>query len=120
MVLALAVLAVTVPITALAYNTHNVDHWYHGLGDGKNNDDYIHVFNDLTDSHKRKSRIIIKHYTDYSLVTDFRKTCDWANHCHRSWDTSPRPECRYETRHYSPSSDHPLNAHDHRHHNFCV
>ena len=31
--------------SALAHNTHTVNNWYHGLGDGKDNDDYLHPFN---------------------------------------------------------------------------
>lgn len=111
--------------------THTINEWYHGLGDGGNDNYYVHPFNESTASHA--------HPTNYVRLW---KECDsgvWCSpggvaqinscdcqHSHLSYDTNPYRECKFWSTHSvgSRSSGHsgnaPLNQHYHPHHNECT
>jgi|GEM_PF-4795342 len=97
----------------LAINVHTVGEWYHGLGDGSNNNDYVHPFNDNTNNHTHCSTVEIFRYSTrlYGIVS-----C--TSHVHFNWDTSPYVESVYKSRHEATGT-HPLNRHMHCHHSGC-
>lgn len=101
---------------ALAQNTHTVGEWYHGLGDGTDNDKYLHPFNHNTNGHAHSNFLsLARKRLDGSFANLFRQTCT-CKHNHRNWDTNPYNECLFVSNHES-QSNHPLNLHVHYHHN---
>jgi hypothetical protein len=101
---------------ALANNTHTVGAWYHGLGDGKDNDYYVHPFNDQVNGVKRNSVVGLVHKIGNTHYVDHRKQV-YSSHNHFNWETSYR-ECRYYSFHESNSNNF-MNFHKHYHHNWC-
>lgn len=108
---------VGVPAVALASNSHTVGEWYHGLGDGSDNDNYLHPFNHNNNGHSHSNKLGLQHNTNCCGVLDFSQTMT-ASHHHRDWDATGVGECRYTSIHESQSY-HSLNYHKHKHHNFC-
>lgn len=106
---------------AWANNTHTVGHIYHGVGDGTNDNYYIHNFDDVTDGHTiRQMNVDVWH----AGIRDSHANCFTCQHLHISWDTSPRRECKYYGQFAtlgrdSQDSNHNLNPHFHYHHNYC-
>lgn len=101
---------------ALAHNTHTVNNWYHGLGDGKDNDDYLHPFNHHNHGHNALTRIYF--YRSSTLVRFVE--CQSCSHLHvAGYDTSPTRECVYESAHEVYRSTDTLNFNFHRHHSPC-
>jgi hypothetical protein len=127
---ALAGVAIGVLITAgvswAAHNTHTVGNWSHGLGDGADNDDYVHAYNhQVNEQPKDGLKISVAYsWTDqYSEIVD-RKRCSDCYHLHKSVDTASlrRPdgqigvrECKFFSGHTMPSID----WHFHFHHDYC-
>lgn len=99
---------------AVALNTHTVPpHWYMGLGDGKNDNFYVHPF---VDDQAGQSHYL---YVDIHRGATFLAGKDCVcQHIHYFWDTSPYKECRYWT-HVDSGGDHGFNTHSHDHHNPC-
>jgi len=101
--------------SAWAGHVHTVGEWYHGLGDGANNNAYVHPFNDNTANHDHCNEVRL-YRSGAGERWRFRQC--WR-HTHAYWDTSPYAECRYFSSHESTSVQHPLNLNYHFHHNDC-
>jgi hypothetical protein len=123
LVLAIVLATVVVPGIALASNTHHAAEWWNGLGDGTDNDHYVHPFND-SDPYQ--------HAHDPNTVSLWRGNVDErraknscsCQHSHISWDTGGSTgDCAFYSKHYvgATSSSHnentKLNGHAHYHHN---
>lgn len=96
---------------AVASNTHTVGEWYHGLGDGTDNDSYVHPFNHSNHGHAHSNWIEIRHLYSGALAS---KSCV-CSHLHYNWDTGISRECLYSSQHRAND----LNQHLHRHHYYC-
>lgn len=103
--------------TALANNTHTTGNWWHGLGDGKDGDYYIHPFNDARNNGNYTTYV---GWTGYHRGGDSKtRRCYRCEHNHLSKNTSYH-ECSYYS--YHEWYNHNVNqwyAHDHYHHNWC-
>lgn len=101
---------------AVAAHTHTIGHIYHGLGDGGNNNYYVHPFSDVTDNHA-VNNLYYQLWREGTYMSS--GICD-CGHVHTNWDTSPYAECRYRSNHSADGSgNHFLNFHRHNHHNWC-
>lgn len=98
---------------ALANNVHTVGEWYHGLGDGANNNYYVHPFNENTLGHAHCNTLEL--YSGAGKVYG-TLACNTTHH-HTDWDTGLALECGYFSRH--EAAVHVLNLHTHRHHDPC-
>lgn len=104
---------------ALANNTHTVEEWYHGLGDGKDSDFYVHPFNHSNSGHYHSSDVVVFRRQGSQTILVDAKSCGQKRHCHvKGLDTSPISECRFYSSHQS-NSNHPLTNNRHYHHNWC-
>ena len=97
---------------ASAGNTHTISGVYHGLGDGANNDYYLHNFTEYGNTNWKGTAL--KDFNGTVIAQDYGNLV----HVHNSWDTSPNSECGYRSHNYA--FDGPvLNPHDHLHHLAC-
>ena len=116
MALAAATIAVAAALTAVAWavNSHTVGEWYHGMGDGQNDNYYVHPFAESSHSHAHTAYVELNN----SGTVWQSKSCDAVGfqHCHFDRDTSPVRECTFHV-HIRGGSD--LALHRHNHHNFC-
>jgi hypothetical protein len=109
---------------ALAANTHTVNEWYHGIGDGNNANYYIHPFNDSTYSHQHTGNEVIA-WNDTTGARYGPQSC-YCYHSHIDIDTNPWEECRFSSSHSveGTSGSHSLNTglnyHKHYHHDYCA
>jgi hypothetical protein len=105
---------------AVANHTHTIGHIYHGLGDGSNNNYYVHPFSDVTDNHAVNNLF-------YGLGKCVSGTCTFlvqgscdCGHVHRNWDTGTLKECHYYSSNAASGTGvHFLNIHVHHHHDWC-
>lgn len=99
---------------AWAVNTHTVADWYHGMGDGANNNYFVHPFAESSSSTAKDAYVELNN----SGTIWQSKTCAAASfqHCHFDRDTSPVAECTFHV-HIRGGSN--LALHRHNHHNFC-
>ncbi len=111
-----AIVGVGVGTAYAAYvNTHTVGNWYHGLGDGTDNDSYVHPFMDNT-ANSAISNAFFLQRDNNSL---YGNSCV-CSHNHVNWDTSPYNECRYSTVvSGNGSGSNFLNGHEHFHKYYC-
>lgn len=99
---------------ANALHFHTIfDEWEHGLGEGGNNNYYVHPTNTNIKDHVHRNYVAI--YKVSNLLAD--KTCE-CKHNHYNWDTTPNLECKYNSRHEA-WGNHGFNRHRHNHHNYC-
>jgi len=107
--------------TAYGLNTHTTGHINHGLGDGTNNNYYVHPYSVVTDGHNVTNlKYTLRHSTGGGgSVQDRAQTCTCV-HVHTNWDTTPNPECLYYSGHSAGGTgSHFLNFHYHYHDGFC-
>lgn len=97
---------------ASAGNTHTVSGVYHGLGDGANNDYYVHNFTEYGNTNWKGTAL--KDFNGTVIAQDYGN----LTHVHNSWDTSPNSECGYSSHNYAYNGP-VLNPHDHLHHLWC-
>jgi hypothetical protein len=99
---------------AWAANTHTVGDWYHGMGDGANDNYFVHPFAESSSSAFKDAYVELNN----SGTVWQSKTCpaDDFQHCHFDRDTSPVRECTFHV-HIRGGSNLALHRHDH--HNFC-
>lgn len=101
---------------AWADHLHTVGEWAHGLGDGADNDSVLHPFLDSVPNHKHTMEFDLgRAGLNRALVM---KQCKKMTHCHRDWDATGNSECKFFMFALS-SGSHPLNYHQHTHHNYC-
>ncbi len=104
----------------MAKNTHTVGEWWHGLGDGANNNDYVYPFNNNDKGHKHENTVRLGYVKDGDNVLTIVKTRKRSSAKNGfTWDTAPVNECRFASIHWSVGK-HALNKNGHPHHNFCV
>ncbi len=94
--------------SALAGNTHTTVSHYHGLGDGTDNDYYVHPFIDGP-STERKVLDLMRGSTSMQFIS-----CN-CFHLHLNWDTAPYAECLYRVY----INFYYTNQHYHNHHYYC-
>lgn len=110
-VVAGVVAALTFATAALATNTHTVLGVYHGLGDGANNNYYVHNFvDDGTTTYKYTS--VSSHYDDNFYGNDY----GYVPHVHNSVDPTPYNECNFYANTYAEGK---IDGHNHNHHYWC-
>ncbi|HEX2051113.1 MAG TPA: hypothetical protein VHJ34_10860 [Actinomycetota bacterium] len=106
---------------AMAANTHVIGHIGHGLGDGKDADNYLHPFTDVSDNHSVQE---LHAHLDFGGIGNMQwsDTCN-CQHVHRNWDATGFPDrCFFSGHSSNPdgSGDHALNLHHHYHHDGLV
>ena len=94
---------------ALAGHAHRVSGYYHGLGDGANNNNYVHPF---IDGHR-----------DYKIINVYKRRdgrdflrsnrCRDCGHVHLNQDTNATAECFFYMWSSQPYGNY------HFHHNWC-
>jgi len=62
------------------------------MTDATDSDYYLHPFNTNKNNHEHYNRVQIA--LDYYVLYNFICPC---THNHFDWDTSPTPECKYES-----------------------
>jgi hypothetical protein len=106
---ALLTLACLLAPVAAARHTHRVSGYTHGLGDGANDNAYVHPF---ISKHDDKLKII-NVYRSRTGNDYLRRNYCYCGHVHLNQDTAPYRECLY----YMWSSK-PY-GHYHEHHYYC-
>ena len=91
---AICLLLVTLllPAAVVGNHTHTIGEWVHGMTDATDSDYYLHPFNTNKNNHEHYNRVQIA--LDYYVLYNFICPC---THNHFDWDTSPTPECKYES-----------------------
>lgn len=109
---------------AHANNSHQIGNWSHGLGDGTDNDSYLHPFMHNTQGHSVYTRLILarnvwlSHEGICAEQIKYDLTVKHYHH-HTNWDTGTDRESRYSaSMKASGYGDNFLNFHTHRHHYF--
>lgn len=124
LVASLFVLSSLVPFgVAWANNVHRVYPWLHGVGDGADNDHYVHSFNHNVNERRKDGLRVSVNYAqgDYYAINVANKRCSDCYHLHKSVDTDAinQPygvrECKFYSYHRMPNID----WHAHSHHNYC-
>jgi hypothetical protein len=94
---------------AYGFHVHTVGEWDHGLGDGANNNYYVHPYNDNLNGHTHSNTVWVG--KDANVLATDGCSC---SHSHISWDTSPYSETQYWSYNVSDGT-HALNGHYHAH-----
>lgn len=102
-----ALLAGIFTAVALAGHTHTTGEWYHGLGDGDNNNSYVHPFVDNTAGHVHSPGV--NYYLSGVYVSTDSCTC---THAHLT--SYPNPESVASVWTWATGT-HPLGGHEHFH-----
>jgi hypothetical protein len=110
LVVCAAVMLMSVP--ALAGHTHTVNGVYHGLGDGNNDNYYVHAFVDYPNGAYKGAGVVDS--TTGNLI-DINEC--YCSHAHTFTDLSPYRECYFDALVASQSPS--LGWHYHWHHNYC-
>lgn len=99
------------PAMALANNTHTTGEWYHGLGDGGNDNYYVHPFNESVLGHVHSNKIGY----GVTIIGDNPKASKILSVVHNHYDvgTGDLPECAFYSDHLASVG---RSEHKHRHH----
>lgn len=105
-------LAATFVGVALAGHTHITNEYYHGVGDGDNNNNYVHPFTDNTAGHFHAPGVL--YY--YGGALQSSDSCSSCTHVHVT--AYPNPERYADSWNWANSSQggtHSLTGHLHNH-----
>lgn len=102
-----------------SHNTHTYFDWYHGLGDGIDNDGSIHAFSDYYYNYMEADLVNISDGSEYNASGT-------GTHIHQS-KTGLSRECKWLSGNFSQdviirfgrSGDLHAQYHYHTHHNYC-
>lgn len=96
---------------AIAANVHTVNNWEHGLGDGANNNSYVHPYNNMNLGRSDCSSLRLNGGSGLGWLWG-QISC--SSHNHVSWDTNPYSEGTFYSEHQM-SGAYPVNLHIHYH-----
>lgn len=104
--------------TVLASNTRTHSGWWHGLGDGQDNDNYLHPFNDNSNNQQRYNSLALFRDADNNGSAAFiaNRLDRYTEHTHIDYSPGSIKDCAHFSNHEGAG----MSVNRHTHHSDCL